>query len=121
MSEQKKVELLRSQFDGETLAISVDDIRHGPDAGPWTILRSWPLNERVMPSAPVDMVLFCPECGTQHVDAPEPEKDWDNPPHRSHLCAWCKCVWRPADIPTNGVATVQTRGSKDSWPKKRGR
>lgn len=34
--------------------------------------------------APLDMVLHCPKCGLQHVDAPElPE--WTNPVHSSHL------------------------------------
>ena len=31
----------------------------------------------------IDMVLHCPKCGTQHIDEPEPENDWDNPPHKS--------------------------------------
>jgi hypothetical protein len=61
---------------------------------------------------PVDMVLFCPKCGLQHVDAPTP--DWTNPPHRSHLCHECGCVWRPADVPTNGVAFIQTCGVADT-------
>jgi hypothetical protein len=66
--------------------------------------------------APIDMVLPCPECGTRHIDAPEPERGWDNPPHRSHLCHECGCIWRPADVPTNGVAAVQTRGKHDTFP-----
>lgn len=72
---------------------------------------------------PINMVLHCPACGLQHID--EPEKDahahsdgtetqWDNPPHRSHLCHGCGHIWRPADVPTNGVAAVQTTGKKDS-------
>jgi hypothetical protein len=61
---------------------------------------------------PVDMMLFCPKCGFQHVDAPTP--DWTNPPHRSHLCHECGCVWRPADVPTNGVAGIQTFGAADT-------
>lgn len=84
---------------------------------------------------PIDMVLFCPACGTQHIDAPEdPQSDrarlerhravnsirnpvaklWGNPPHRSHQCGACQHVWRPADVPTNGVAKVKTRGKEDS-------
>lgn len=88
--------------------------------------------------APIDMVLHCPSCGFQHIDAPEanpvvcqkgdctepcgewcgpkgegPYK-WINPPHRSHLCASCGFVWRPADVPTNGVAAVKTQGKNDS-------
>jgi hypothetical protein len=77
-------------------------------------------------SPSIDMVLFCPECGEQHIDAAEPHKlgcqgihacdcdSWLNPPHRSHLCKSCHHVWRPADVPTNGVATIKTRGKNDS-------
>jgi hypothetical protein len=64
---------------------------------------------------PIDMMLFCPKCGLQHIDAPDARTpDWNNPPHRSHLCHGCGCIWRPADIPTNGVAGIQTRGTKDT-------
>lgn len=72
-------------------------------------------------SAPVDMVLHCPACGTQHIDAPAPPEahvhdaePWINPPHRTHQCGFCGLRWRPADVPTNGVAAVQTRGKHDS-------
>lgn len=70
---------------------------------------------------PVPMLLFCPECGTQHIDAPEEPVDnmdvkvWTNPPHRSHLCHNCNCIWRPADVPTVGVASINTRGAADNW------
>lgn len=75
---------------------------------------------------PIDMVLHCPKCGMQHIDAPEDEIDmqcntnrvpglqWDNRPHRSHLCHGCGHIWRPADVPTNGVQTVKTKGKDDS-------
>lgn len=70
-------------------------------------------------AAPIPMLLFCPECGLQHVDAPEPARDgeeaWDNPPHRSHLCRGCGTVWRPADVATVGVASIQTTGQADNW------
>lgn len=82
-------------------------------------------------SVPIDMVLHCPGCGKQHIDAPEADrlcKDgalcstypciacdrWTNPPHRSHLCHGCGHIWRPADVPTNGVAAVKTCGAADS-------
>jgi hypothetical protein len=81
----------------------------------------------VTPAKPIDMVLHCPVCGVQHIDAPEPmnykadadncsvvESHWCNPPHRSHLCHGCGHVWRPADVPTNGVATIKTRGEADT-------
>ena len=92
--------------------------------------------------APIDMVLHCPNCGLQHIDkADEPRRLpngnvahgcelcdgedectcpgsrprwWTNPPHRSHLCRGCGHIWRPADVPTNGVAAVKTKGKADS-------
>ena len=83
---------------------------------------------------PIDMILHCPKCHVQHIDRREiaPVKNgpdngpgdrgfgirvvWDNPPHRSHLCHSCGCVWRPADVCTNGVAQIETRGKDDNWP-----
>lgn len=61
----------------------------------------------------VNMILHCPKCGLQHVDAPDGE--WTNPPHRSHLCHGCGCIWRPADVPTNGVKQIETEGRADDW------
>lgn len=80
----------------------------------------------------VDMILFCPACGAQHVDKAEkchgaclcagggPSDDdcicgaWKNPPHRSHLCHSCKHIWRPSDVHTNGVAAIRSKGVNDS-------
>lgn len=65
---------------------------------------------------PIDMLLFCPQCGIQHIDEPdERTPDWSNPPHRSHLCHGCGCIWRPADVPTNGVVRIATVGKADTW------
>lgn len=65
---------------------------------------------------PVDMLLWCPRCHTQHIDEPdERTPEWSNPPHRSHLCHACGCIWRPADVPTNGVASIHTVGKADNW------
>lgn len=72
------------------------------------------LRERL--DTPIPMVLPCPRCDQRHVDAPEPETGWKNPPHKSHLCATCGCVWRPAAVPTTGVASILTRGKADTWP-----
>ncbi|WP_186163383.1 hypothetical protein [Burkholderia gladioli] len=84
-------------------------------------------------AAPIPMLLFCPQCGTQHIDAPEnepgqlisggpnagravsPKVTWSNPPHRSHLCHACSCIWRPADVATVGVDAIETRGKADTW------
>lgn len=82
---------------------------------------------------PVDMILYCPHCGEQHIDAPEfksdrrdahpsptgeddPALSWANPPHRSHLCHGCGTIWRPSDVPTNGVHSLKTKGKADTWP-----
>lgn len=87
---------------------------------------------------PIPMVLHCPACGAQHIDAakacgytecahagmcycaahgqPELCERWDNPPHRSHLCHSCGCIWRAADVCTTGVANILTIGSADTWP-----
>lgn len=62
---------------------------------------------------PINVVLHCPKCHQQHID--EPSGEWTNPPHRSHQCQHCGCVWRAADVPTNGVKATATRGSADSW------
>lgn len=97
------------------------------------------LKERAPASAadvPIDMILHCPACGMQHIDAPKsctlhdchlygkcfaeyhgkPDRcdRWTNPPHRSHLCHGCGHIWRPADVPTNGVAAIKTKGKADS-------
>lgn len=63
---------------------------------------------------PIPMILYCPNCGCQHVDKPEPERGWENPPHRSHLCAECGWIWRPADVATVGVQLITTVSTKDS-------
>lgn len=83
-------------------------------------------------TAPVDMILFCPHCNTQHIDAPDipnnepcPTCDgrnagcpdcaerWNNPPHKTHLCrldqGGCGWMWRPADVATNGVLHLASR------------
>ena len=115
----------------------------GPDCGPYDELYTatemehrdksgWtPLYKSLEASAPIDMVLFCPKCGVQHIDAPEgqfypghtAEESaavneyyglWNNPPHRSHLCHGCGHIWRPADVATNGVKAVKTQGKADS-------
>lgn len=81
---------------------------------------------------PIPMILFCPSCGVQHIDAEEPHRldcvsqvggiapepcdcgRWTNPSHLSHLCHGCGHVWRPADVPTTGVAEITTRGGRDT-------
>jgi hypothetical protein len=68
----------------------------------------------------IPMLLFCPRCGAQHVDAPDKAKGWENPPHRSHLCDSCGIIWRPADVPTTGVAEIASLSERDTWSVGRG-
>lgn len=80
--------------------------------------------------APIDTVLYCPNCGLQHIDRPDehalgdPDPEirahaWTNPPHKSHLCrkedGGCSIVWRPCDRATNGVEKIETAGQADTW------
>lgn len=86
------------------------------------------IGQPATPAEPIPMVLHCPACGLQHIDKPDThdeaadkllkngEVPWDNPPHRSHLCLGCSHIWRPADVPTEGVAAIQTRGKAFAAP-----
>lgn len=60
---------------------------------------------------PIDMILHCPACLEQHIDAAT--ETWPNEPHRSHLCKHCGFIWRPSDVATNGVAEIKTKGKDD--------
>lgn len=53
--------------------------------------------------APVPMILYCPTCQKQHIDAPEPAVGWTNPHHSKHRCAFCKTEWRPFPYKTTGM------------------
>lgn len=73
------------------------------------------LQAAIAAQGPIPMVLHCPRCHLQHIDAPdERTPDWQNQPHRSHLCHGCGLIWRPADVPTIGVEHTQTSGRGDS-------
>lgn len=71
-------------------------------------------DETVPGIIPVPVILHCPKCLMQHIDVATGE--WANPPHKSHLCLSCGCIWRPCDAHTMGVASVETRGEADTWP-----
>jgi hypothetical protein len=72
-----------------------------------------------MEPKPLDMIIFCPNCGKQHIDRAEPHLGWNNPPHKSHTCKMheggCGKIFRLADVPTNGVQAIQTKGKDDTW------
>lgn len=99
-------------------------IRYGTGVNrpePGWLLDAWCLDRGAMRSftlanlnIPANVVLHCPRCFAQHIDAPEPETGWTNPVHRSHTCHACGLVFRHSDTPTNGVASATTRGKADS-------
>jgi hypothetical protein len=83
--------------------------------------------------APVDAVLWCPQCFEQHIDEAAPGicetcgsdqqgctcevfTQWLNPPHKSHRCGNCNHVWRPAEKATNGVRSLKSKGERDGDP-----
>lgn len=92
-----------------------------------------PAGEPELNDKPIPMIIFCPRCGVQHVDAAEPHKEdcqavtiaeqtecicgaWLNPPHRSHLCHDCGHIWRPSLARTTGVAEIRILGDHDHPP-----
>lgn len=68
-----------------------------------------------MPDAPITGLIAPEDMAARHRQYDEwRDANWTNPPHRSHLCHGCGYIWRPADVPTNGVAAVKTKGQADS-------
>lgn len=61
---------------------------------------------------PINMRIWCPRCGLQHID--QPKGDWTNPPHKSHKCEACSLIFRVADVCTNGVLKLETHGKEDT-------
>lgn len=53
-------------------------------------------------TSPVPMLLACSVCDAKHVD----EGEWATRPHRTHLCHACGALFRPALVPTVGVAAL---------------
>lgn len=49
--------------------------------------------------APIPMCLWCPMCGTRHID----EGEFATRVHHTHSCQGCGLTWRPAIVPTVGV------------------
>jgi predicted RNA-binding Zn-ribbon protein involved in translation (DUF1610 family) len=50
-------------------------------------------------SRSIDMLLWCPSCGSRHID----EDKFATTSHHTHACQKCGMVWRPAVDPTRGV------------------
>lgn len=59
-------------------------------------------------TAPIPMILHCPDCSYRHVDKGE----FSTKPHHTHACQACGMVWRPALVPTVGVQFLP--GFKDN-------
>lgn len=53
--------------------------------------------ERPLP--PIPMILWCPCCGTRHIDVGVFEHKF----HHTHACQHCGMGWRPAIVYTVGV------------------
>lgn len=74
-------------------------------------------------NVPIPMLLYCPKCNSQHIDAANPEAGWTNPAHRVHTCtvqpspdsAACGHRWRPSDYYTTGVERLETSGIADGF------
>lgn len=97
---------------GELLGLPAQSI---PPKKVWETQMRPALQAAIAAQGPVPMVLHCPRCHLQHIDAPdERTPGWQNPPHRSHLCHGCGLIWRPADVPTIGVERTQTTGKSDA-------
>lgn len=47
----------------------------------------------------IPMLLWCPECGTRHID----EGEFATKKHHTHACQSCGNCWRPAIVATCGV------------------
>jgi hypothetical protein len=97
------------------------------------------------PERPIDMIIFCPNCHKQHIDradevcgskvfdhtcrrrkhhtgpcsTADEKAAWTNPVHKSHTCrkdgGGCGTIFRVADVPTNGVKNIETKGKDDTW------
>lgn len=52
------------------------------------------------PVSPIPMWLTCPVCMSRHID----EGEFATKPHHTHSCQTCGLTWRPAVVPTVGVA-----------------
>jgi hypothetical protein len=61
---------------------------------------------------PIPMILICPRCFIQHVD----REEWATKPYRTHLCEHCGHKWRPANVPTVGVASLPPLPKRSPWP-----
>lgn len=57
------------------------------------------MDEKANAMPPIQMLLWCPECGERHIDV----GDFSTRPHHTHACQGCGMVWRPCVFATVGV------------------
>jgi predicted RNA-binding Zn-ribbon protein involved in translation (DUF1610 family) len=55
--------------------------------------------ESVIEDTPIQMLLWCPECGERHID----RDAFATKKHHTHACQSCGMTWRPAVAYTVGV------------------
>lgn len=112
----KLVEDFRSENNALASASSGDVIRcRAPDANDsactccqhnFRVLENRKNN--ALASASVPMIIWCPWCGSRHIDVGE----FATKPHHTHACQNCGAVWRPAVVNTVGVQFLP--GYKDA-------
>jgi hypothetical protein len=62
---------------------------------------------------PIPMRLPCEKCGALHID----EGRFATEPHETHVCQSCGLTWKPARVPTVGVAFLPGYKNEASTPK----
>ena len=43
--------------------------------------------------------MNCPKCNKPHIDSGE----WEKRLHKTHLCLFCKHLWKPHENPSFGI------------------
>lgn len=84
--------------------IAVGDEHYG---GTYVMIAQEALAESA--AQPTPMLLRCPACANPHVDRDE----WATRLHKTHLCEYCRFEWRPANIATVGVVSLETTFADD--------
>lgn len=90
------------EFEGEGFFIKSypNKLYSATDFGSINLDGCWtPKDMEPTPTPGIPMLLYCPECGTRHLD----EGKWATKPHHTHACQNCGVVWRPAVVDTVGV------------------
>lgn len=98
--------LRRHTPDYEVFATEIDDYKEKVVNGHIQLTKKT-IEARRTGEVPLDIILFCPKCHKQHIDAPDERTPlWTNPPHKKHLCHYCGELFKPANVCTNGIARL---------------